>query len=38
MSAFMKARLRGIEAGEVCGTTWGEFDHDAGIWTIPGER
>jgi len=25
-------------SGEVRGATWAEFDLDAGIWTVPGER
>ncbi|MFP6558339.1 tyrosine-type recombinase/integrase [Paraburkholderia sp. B3] len=30
--------LTAARSGEVRGATWGEFDLDAGIWTVPGER
>lgn len=32
------AILTAARSGEVRGATWGEFDLDAGVWTIPGER
>ena len=30
--------LTAARSGEVRGATWSEFDLDAGVWTIPGER
>ena len=34
----LAAVLAGARSGEVRGATWDEFDLDAGIWTVPGER
>lgn len=32
------AILTAARSGEVRGATWPEFDLDAGVWTVPGER
>jgi integrase len=37
-SALLFLILTAARSGEVRGATWGEFDLDAGIWTVPGER
>ncbi|SDC23180.1 tyrosine-type recombinase/integrase [Paraburkholderia lycopersici] len=37
-AAMLFATMTGARSGEVRGATWGKFDLDAGIWTIPGER
>ena len=36
--ALMFLVLTAARSGEVRGATWTEFDLDAGVWTIPGER
>jgi len=37
-AALLFLILTAARSGEVGGATWGEFDLDAGIWTVPGER
>ncbi|WP_346778381.1 site-specific integrase [Paraburkholderia sp. Tr-20389] len=37
-AAMLFAILTAARSGEVRGATWSEFDLDAGIWTVPGER
>ncbi|WP_233863999.1 tyrosine-type recombinase/integrase [Paraburkholderia adhaesiva] len=37
-AALLFLILTAARSGEVRGATWGEFDLDAGIWTVPGER
>ncbi|WP_322107411.1 tyrosine-type recombinase/integrase, partial [Paraburkholderia sp. J41] len=37
-AAMLFAILTGARSGEVRGATWGEFDLDAAMWTIPGTR
>jgi integrase len=37
-AALLFLILTAARSGEVRGATWGEFDLDAAIWTIPGER
>ena len=37
-AALLFAILSGARSGKVRGATWGEFDFDAAIWTVPGER
>ncbi|WP_322105194.1 site-specific integrase [Paraburkholderia sp. J41] len=36
--SMLFAILTGARSGEVRGATWGEFDLDAAVWTIPGTR
>ncbi|WP_244255517.1 tyrosine-type recombinase/integrase [Burkholderia vietnamiensis] len=37
-AALLFAILTAARSGEVRGATWGEFDLDAAVWTVPGER
>jgi integrase len=37
-AALLFLILTAARSGEIRGATWGEFDLDAGIWTVPGER
>lgn len=37
-AALLFLILTAARSGEVRGATWGEFDLDAGVWTVPGER
>ncbi|WP_129562585.1 tyrosine-type recombinase/integrase [Paraburkholderia dokdonensis] len=37
-AAMLFAILTAARSGEVRGATWGEFDLDAAVWTIPGTR
>ncbi|WP_322015929.1 tyrosine-type recombinase/integrase [Paraburkholderia sp. J12] len=37
-AALLFAILTASRSGEVRGATWGEFDLDAAVWTIPGSR
>lgn len=37
-AALLFLILTAARSGEVRGATWGEFDLDAGIWTVPSER
>jgi integrase len=37
-AAMLFTILTAARSGEVRGATWSEFDLEAGIWTIPGER
>jgi integrase len=37
-AALLFTILTAARSGEVRGATWGEFDLDAGVWTVPAER
>ncbi|MBB5409457.1 integrase [Paraburkholderia sp. HC6.4b] len=37
-AALLFLILTAARSGEVRGATWGEFDLDAAVWTVPGER